>query len=219
MAGRSIAQEVETMSSIRKQICIITLAALTALIPACRRGLPSGQSERRLKHFNGVIDHSHHTFDKAQSDLYVRASRALETGDAKAAEALYREAIARYPDDPTGHESLGACFYFQARYDDARDEYLLALKLNAKSVEAHFGLGCVAYEQQRPAEAKDRLVQALAIDSAHSASHRMLAIIYDDEGERERALFHYQRAMALNEALANDDDLKQRVRELKGEVK
>jgi Flp pilus assembly protein TadD len=199
----------------RKPIGVITLVVLITLIPACRRVRPIGQPEKRLKHFNGTIDHSHHTYDKAKSDLYVRASRALETGDAKTAEALYREAIARYPDDPAGHESLGACLYFQARYDDARAEYLQALKLDVKSVEALYGLGCVAYEEQRFEEAKERLLRALAIDKTHSDAHRMLGIIYDDEGDSEQALFQYQRAIALNESLASDDDLKQRVKELK----
>src|SRR5437879_2155091 len=145
----------------RRATYIILLVGFV-LLPACQPGrmpakMQRSEAQTELQGFEGVIDNSGQTYDSALSDLYVRASRALEAGDAETAEQLYREAIAKYPKDADGYVSLGACLYFQKKYEEAKAEYLCALELAPKSVHAHYGLGCVAHKQKKYAESQDYL--------------------------------------------------------------
>src|SRR5262249_23105400 len=104
--------------------CTALLLAFLALLAGCQPAASPAPAarEQELTHFDGVVDHGRQTTDPVLSDLYVRAARALEAGDAAAAEALYREAVAKYPADPDGYTALGACLVYQRRYDDARAE-------------------------------------------------------------------------------------------------
>jgi tetratricopeptide (TPR) repeat protein len=193
----------------------ISFVLALALQPACNRSSPGSSTDQQLQHFEGAIDHSKQTYDAVKSDLYVRASRSLEANDAKTAEALYREAIARYPQDPDGYEALGACLYFMARYDDAKAEYMRALHLNGKSVDAYYGLGCVAHKQKRYDEARELLGKALTLDENNGSCHLVLAMVYDETGDKPKAALHYERAIALDRSIANDGATKQRLKELK----
>ena len=135
------------------------------------------RSSENLKHFDGVIDHHKQTYDPVKSDLYVRASKALKSGDAGSAETLYLRVIARYPGDPDGYEALGACLSFQEKDGEARTNYLHALDLNPQSVNALYGLGCVAYNLHRSVEAKDYLERALLVDQQNGLCHRVLGSV------------------------------------------
>jgi len=168
-----------------------------------------------LRHFAGALDHSQQTYDHIKSDLYVRASRALRAGDAGSAEALYREIVAKYPGDPASYNALGACLFFQDKFQAAGAEYQHAMALNPRSAGALYGLGCVAYGQGRSAEAKDYLERALALDSANGLCHRVLGCVYEQMGDAPRARLHYERAIALDPSVAGDAVIQERVKALK----
>jgi tetratricopeptide (TPR) repeat protein len=182
---------------------------------ACRRAAPPAPPREELEHFEGVIDHGRQTNDPVRSDLYVRAARALETGDAKAAEALYREAVAKYPADPDGYEALGTCLGFQDRHDEARAEYERALRLSPGSRDALYGLGCVAYHQRRYPEAVGHLEAVLAAHPADAPAHRVLAFVYDDLGDGPKALAHYTRAAELDPRTAAEEHVRRRIEALR----
>jgi tetratricopeptide (TPR) repeat protein len=203
------------MGSRKKSILFIAFLAMCALLPACqRRSTPAGTSSD-LQHFDGFIDNSKHTNDRALSDLYVRASRALESGDAKAAEALYRQAISKYPKDPDGYESLGACLYLQGRYEEAKAEYSRALELKPNSEGALYGLGCVAHKEKRYSEAVGYLEKALQLNKDYGMCHRVLGLVYDETGDRAKAVFHYQRAIELDPTNAGDESVRVRLKALR----
>jgi len=168
-----------------------------------------------LQHFAGAIDHRRQTYDHIKSELYVRASSALKSGDARGAEALYREVVAKYPGDPDGYEALGACLFFQDKSDEARTNYVRALDLNPRSVDALYGLGCVAYKLHRGAEAKDYLEKALLLDQQNGLCHRVLGSVYEELGDARSAILHYERAIELDPSVAGDAVIRKRVQELK----
>ena len=170
-----------------------------------------------LSQMEGVIDHSRVTDDPVLSDLYVRAAKALEKGDAKGAERIYREAIAKYPNDPAGHSALGTSLFFQNKLDPAIEAYEQALKLDARSNSALFGLGCVAYKQEHPVKAMAYLNRALAVDEGQGGTHRLMGLIYRNLGDRDQAIRHFERAIELASTLGSVDDVKSWLAELKQE--
>jgi Flp pilus assembly protein TadD len=202
---------------VERRLIVVVLAA------GCQRSGPAppppapAAPVTELNHFPGVIGHDKQTYDTARSGLYVRAARALEAGDAAGAEALYREAVAKYPSDPDGYESLGACLLFQARYAEARAEYEGALRLAPQSRDALYGLGCVAYSEDRFRDAVGHLKAALAIRPADVLAHRALALAYDALGEGARAMDHYAQAAELDPRVAAEEHVRRRMDALKKE--
>src|SRR5262245_56287188 len=86
------------------------------LVTACRRGDGGGSTGGRadsppqaLKHFPTLEDKETH--DRALSDRAVRASKALQDGDAAAAEAIYRDMVAKYPKGPSSYTSLESALF------------------------------------------------------------------------------------------------------------
>ncbi len=114
-----------TLSAVRKVMHVVGL-----LISGSKtRDVPNDFSrEPNSRHFDGVVDHSHYTDDDVRSRLAVDAVRALERGDAKAAEELYRAMVSKYPVDPAAYVNLGVCLGYQERFDESRKQYLKALE-------------------------------------------------------------------------------------------
>ena len=195
--------------------CVLGVAGL-AIIPGllARRPIPS----ENLEYFDGLLAYEQHTYDNRRSELYVEASRRLKSGDAQAAEEIYRQIVAEYPRDARSFAALGACLVFQAKYESAKLEYQHALELDPQFVGALYGLGCAAYEQEQSAEAKDYLERALALAPSNALCHRVLGCVFDQIEDTSRALVHYERAVALDPSIAGDAVIRERVtalRELK----
>lgn len=198
----------------RPVIGVILVVALVASVIFWRGGRFAG-ALKPLTKFDGVIDDSHVTFDPVLSDLAVRASRALEDGDAKAAETIYREMVDRWPTDPETHSSLAACLYFQGDYEAAKTEYDQALQLDPKWGEALYGLGCLAFKQQQYDTARSYLEKALAVRETAVASHRLLGLVHQATGDRAAAIAHFERAIEAAASPAEIDDVRQWLEELK----
>jgi Tfp pilus assembly protein PilF len=195
------------MASSSRPMILSALAATLTVLPACKRDnapvVVVAPGERTdLKHFEGVMNNARVTFDHIRSDLCVRAARALEAGDAAAAEALYRDALAKYPDDHESYEDLAACLSFQRRYDEARAEYERALHIKPGSVDALYGMGCVAYKQGRHAESVEYLEKALALAADDPRCHRVLGFVYEELGDQTKSAHHFGRAAPLDPKFA-----------------
>jgi Flp pilus assembly protein TadD len=198
----------------RRVMCCISFAMVVAAGPGCHPAGRSGTSPHdKLANFEGSIDWSKQTYDTAKSDLHIRAARALKAGDVAAAEALYRQGVAMYPADPSAYTSLAACLFFQARYEESRAEYGRALDLDSRCAGALYGLGCIGYEQGRYEEARDNLIRALEAQEVDGRTHRVLALVYDQLGDRAKARTHYERAAALDPAIAGEEHVRKRLEE------
>ncbi len=203
------------MNGTIRPFSLLILLGTISLISACRRESDRSGANKELQHFEGTIDTRRHTNDPILSALYVRASRALEEGDATAAEALYREVISRYPNDPDGYDALASCLYFQHKFDEAKAEYLRGLELDPKSIDSLYGLGCVAHKQKRYSESLDYLEKALALNEKNADCHRVLGMVHDAVGNKPKALSHYERAVELDPEFAKEDYIRSRLDALK----
>jgi tetratricopeptide (TPR) repeat protein len=171
--------------------------------------------QKGLTKLEGVIDNSSVTYDAVRSDLAVRASKALEAGDTKSAETLYREMVSRWPTDPETHSSLAACLYFQQDYGAAQSEYDRALLIDPRSARALYGSGCVAYKQKRYGLAQDYLQKGLEVHERHIGCHRLLGLVHQATGDRAAAITHFERAIELATVPGEVDEVRQWLAELK----
>ena len=207
------------MRLLKNTVVLVLLVASLSFFPACQRpaAVVRPRPVRDLEHFEGFIHNARHRHDPVLSDLYVRASRALESGDAKAAEELYRQVITKDPKDPDGYESLGASLYFQGKYEEAKAEYTRALEIEPESADALYGLGCVAHKQKKYNEAVRCLQKAMKLGKDEGLCHRVLGLVHDESGEKEKAIFHYQRAVDLDPTNAGDQAIQDRLKAVKQE--
>jgi Tfp pilus assembly protein PilF len=196
------------------KICSTFLSVLVIALCGCSRSSQPLAGPDKLQHFEGFINHNRQTYDPVKSDLYVRASQALKSGDARSAEALYRDLIAKYPDDPDSYSALGTCLFFQDRNEEARTNYLRAMELDSQSASALYGLGCVAYKRGQSTEAKDYLEEVLVIEPQNVMCHRLLGSLYEQLGDSPSAVMHYNRAIALDSSAAENAGIKKRLQAL-----
>lgn len=165
--------------------------------------LAPSQRRTELKHFEGVIDHSRYTYDSVRSRLAVDAANALERGDAKAAEALYRTTASKYPHDPAAYVDLAVCLGYQKRFEDSREQYQKALDLDPRSADAYRGLGSNAYEQGDDPGAIKLLNKSLELKDDF-LTHWILALAYDRERDAALAIRHYEKSIRSRQ-LGPDD--------------
>lgn len=181
------------MRPARRVLRFLVLVAVVGWHTGCGDAPASKAGLEELEHFAGAMDHRRQVSDPERAGLYVRAAEALRANDAKTAESVYREMVERWPGDPNTHESLGACLYFQKRYEEAGEAYERALKLGGGTVDAHYGLGCIAYDQHRDREAIEHLEKALAQDPDDALCHYVLALVYEQTGDTKKRAYHQGR--------------------------
>lgn len=155
----------------------VTWKVLCLCLMGCDFATSPPAPAKDLKHFDGAIEFSSSASDDRVAALYVKAGDRLVKGDLAAAKKIYRQLIEEYPRDPDGYASLGTCFYFEKNFDEAEQQYLRALELDKKCVNAYYGLGCVAYERQDYTEASRQLKKALALSPNHQDSLRVLEYV------------------------------------------
>ena len=99
----------------------------------------------------------------------------------------YRQVLALAPDWIDAHINLGVALYQLGCVEDARDEFLTAVKLDPLSGISRYNLGCVLEEQGHIDEAIEHLRRAARAMPGHADVHFNLALAYEKRGERELA--------------------------------
>jgi len=92
--------------------------------------------------------------------------------------------------------------YDQGNFDDAEKQYLLAIRLDAKCVDAYRGLGDVYLAQENLEEAKETYQFVLHLSPNDDQTMVRLADIAEEEGKKEQAVEYYQQAILINDNFA-----------------
>jgi tetratricopeptide (TPR) repeat protein len=132
-------------------------------------------------------------------ELFARAYDAQQAGDYAAAIELYRRSIETYP-TAEAHTFLGWVYSFQGRYDEAIDECLRAIQVDASFGNPYNDIGsyliakgdlytCVRWFQ--------RALQAPRYES-YAFPHFNLGRVYEQRGRLIQAVRHY--GLALQQA-------------------
>jgi Tfp pilus assembly protein PilF len=122
----------------------------------------------------------------------------LACGEAAAAEARLRRALALQPEWPAGAERMGTSLSRQGRFGEAVGWFERALALRADDADALQGLGCALAEcgQRERAVAALRSAISLGVNSAQV--HDSLARLLSDLGRRPEARAHRRESRRLS---------------------
>jgi tetratricopeptide (TPR) repeat protein len=125
-------------------------------------------------------------------DMFLRAVQ-LEENPATIPEAMeiYQEILAIRPEHAPALINLGTIHYNLRRYEQAEQHYRRATVADPEYALAFFDLGNVLDEMQRLNEATAAYQKAVALVPQYADAHYNLALAYERQGQRRRALRHW----------------------------
>ncbi len=114
------------------------------------------------------------------------------------AEAIYRQVLAREPENPAALHLLGVASSQQGRKDVAVGLITRAIVANPRIAEFHANLALVFLEKGEPERAIQSAQQALALKNDYPDALNHLANALKQCGRIEQAIEFYNRALAIN---------------------
>jgi Tfp pilus assembly protein PilF len=118
-------------------------------------------------------------------------------GDARGAEAHYREAIRIRANYSQAHDNLGVLLARQGRIAEAMAEHEEALRLQPRDADAHFNLGLLNARSGRSALAAQHYAEALRLNPRLASAHYNWGNLLAGEGRFSEAAEHFASAVRL----------------------
>jgi tetratricopeptide (TPR) repeat protein len=125
-------------------------------------------------------------------DMFQRAVQ-LEEDRATIPEAaeLYRQILATKPQYAAAAINLGTIYYNQREFELAEQHYRMATEADPEYALAFFDLGNVLDELKRLPDSIAAYQRAIALVPQYADAHYNLALAYERQGHRRRALRHW----------------------------
>ena len=130
--------------------------------------------------------------DSELQEMFLRAVRIEEDASTlEEAAELYRAILEIRPNHAPAAINLGTIHYNRREFDRAEELYRRATVSDPEYALAFFDLGNVLDETMQLAEAITAYQQAVALVPHYADAHYNLALAYERQGERRRALRHW----------------------------
>jgi len=107
------------------------------------------------------------------------------------------QALKMNPDLAEAHASLGNLHNYRGKRDEGQRSLERAIALNANYATAHQWLGLHFWREGRLSEARASALRAVAADPLSSVISAACSVVLQDFGDAAAALFHAERAVAL----------------------
>ncbi|MEL6383056.1 MAG: TIGR03032 family protein [Cyanobacteria bacterium J06626_18] len=136
-------------------------------------------------------------------ELFVEENEFLKTSYVLPDEAFAEVELSNAP--PSESEQ---CFqtalraYQSGELETAVQHYQKGLELNPRQMTARYQLGVILVDRQQWQAGIEQLEQVVAERSDHVEAHNSLAVAHLNLGNREKAQWHFERAIALNPGFA-----------------
>ncbi len=118
-------------------------------------------------------------------------------GDVEAAIALYRDSLARNPNNAVALTNLGTALAATGEVTEAISHYRRALEIAPTDADAYFNLGNALAIEGELQDAAEQLRSAIEIDSQFTEAHVNLGNVLVEMGELQEAERHYRRSTEL----------------------
>lgn len=131
-------------------------------------------------------------------DRFMAAVQAEEAGEKVRAINLYQEILDIDPGYAAAYINLGTINFHLRQYGRAEELYRRATEVDPGYVLAFFDLGNVLDELQRPEESIEAYLRAVSLSPRYADAHYNLALAYERQGERRKALGHWRAYIKLD---------------------
>lgn len=112
----------------------------------------------------------------------------------------YRRALSLNPDHPEANMNLAIAYLQAGRLKEAEQILVYLYASKPKDCEVLYNFGLLLYQSGELASAESKLERLLEIDPFHLQANLLLAGIYEEMGELDRALRSCQKAYRINSA-------------------
>lgn len=131
-------------------------------------------------------------------DRFLAAVQAEEAGEKMRALRLYQEILDLDPNYAAAYINLGTINFHLRQYQRAEELYRRATEVDPGYVLAFFDLGNVLDELQRPDESIASYLHAVSLSPRYADAHYNVALAYERQGERRKALRHWRAYIKLD---------------------
>jgi tetratricopeptide (TPR) repeat protein len=128
---------------------------------------------------------------RAQEMFFEAVQKEEDSATVAEAARLYQQVLELQPRHAAASINLGTIHYNQRRYAEAEHHYRYATEVDSTYALAFFDLGNVLDELQRLPEAIEAYQRAIALVPEYADAHYNLALAYERQGERRRALRYW----------------------------
>ena len=112
-------------------------------------------------------------------------------------ETLWADTVAKNPDSWMVHTNLGHALVERKAYDDAQEQYEMALKLAPHLPEPHWNVGIGLSVRGDYDGALRHFDEAIRLDPRFPQAYFSRGNVYRERGQLDRAIEQYERAIAL----------------------
>ncbi|MGD0770913.1 MAG: tetratricopeptide repeat protein, partial [Tepidisphaeraceae bacterium] len=113
------------------------------------------------------------------------------------AEAIYRLALARDPNDADAHHNLGAVLKAQGRIDQAIESYRRAIQFKPDRAEGHYNLGNALRFKIQLDEAVDSYQRAIRLKPDYAEAYNNLGLVLAEQGRLDESIAACRSAIQL----------------------
>jgi len=176
-----------------------------------------GQSTSRLRErsllgsahfFLGDIEarHGNHALARKQFELAVRdnprdaeaflalGAMQASAGSLEEAEKSFKASAKIRPESAAAHNNLGAILVRMNRKEEALEHYQKSLLLAPNNPLTYCNAGLLLLELSELDKAEEKFQQALGLQPGFAGAHAGLALIFEQRGQPDQAIWHRQRA-------------------------
>lgn len=133
---------------------------------------------------SGIIDKSNSRAEK----FYNKGVSYQQQGDFERAIDSYKRALSFDPDHKQTHMNLATAYMEVGRYKEAERELIYLSALRPKDPKILFNFGLLLYQTGELNSAESKLKRLLDFDPFHLEANLLLASIYEERGEVDKAL-------------------------------
>ncbi len=94
--------------------------------------------------------------------------------------------------------NLGSVYFNEGQYQNAEKEFLKAIEVNPKNINAHRNLATTYTRMNLYDKALQEYQKALSLDKANYEIHFSIGSIYQNQGQYDLAIQEYEETLALN---------------------
>jgi tetratricopeptide (TPR) repeat protein len=200
-AGTPLSAITKSLSEIRKWLPDARLSNLR-LFPESSDRLLVEQMKGRTENTGQFVLDVHPPEDDADA-VFEDAQAAEESGDAAAAEQLYRRAMKIDPGDTAAPFNLGNVLRAAGRSVEAEAAYRAAVKADPGFAQAWYNLADLLDDQRRTAEAVKCLIHALEADPDYADAMYNMALLLQRLERYADAAAAWRRYLAMDGGTAS----------------
>jgi Tfp pilus assembly protein PilF len=136
--------------------------------------------------------------DSRAQKYYNKGISYQQQGKLDRAIASYRKALTFNPDHVQAHINLATAYLQTGRFKEAEQELIYVYALKPRDPKILFNFGLLLYQTKEYSSAETKLKRLLESDPLHLEATLLMANVYEEKGELDKAVEYCMRAYRIN---------------------